>query len=99
MFEPFKFDTDNLFFEWDEKKEAINFKKHGIHFRTAAKVFFDPNKLIREDLDHGPELRYNILGKIHKIIFVVCVFKEDDVVRLISARPATPKEKERYYYG
>lgn len=99
MYEYFDFDLKNASFEWDEAKEDLNFKKHGIHFKTAAKVFLDPNKLIREDTEHLGENRYNILGKVGKILFIVCVFKEENVVRLISARLATIPEKERYEYG
>ena len=68
-------------------------------FKTAVKVFLDPNKLIREDEEHPEELRYDILGKIGKVLFVVCAFKEENVVRMISARIATPMEKERYEHG
>lgn len=99
MYEYFDFDLEDASFEWDEAKEELNFKKHGIHFKTAAKVFLDPNKLIREDTEHLGENRYNILGKVGKILFIVCVFKEENVVRLISARLATIPEKERYEYG
>lgn len=99
MYEYFDFDLENASFEWDEIKEELNFKKHGIHFKTAAKAFLDPNKLIREDTEHLEESRYNILGKVGKILFIVCVFKKENVVRLISARLATIPEKERYEYG
>ena len=99
MYEHFGFDLSQASFEWDERKDQINFAKHGIHFKTAVKVFLDPNKLIREDEEHPEELRYDILGKIGKVLFVVCAFKEENVVRMISARIATPMEKERYEHG
>lgn len=99
MYEYFEFDLENASFEWDEEKERINFRKHGIHFATAAKVFLDPYKLIREDEEHPQEVRYDILGKVGKVLFVVCAFREGNVVRLISARLATVPEKERYEYG
>lgn len=99
MYEYFDFEMNNTSFEWDETKEEINFKKHGIHFKTAAKVFLDPNKLIRDDEEHFKESRYNILGKVGKVIFVVCAFKKKNVIRIISARLATVPEKERYEYG
>ena len=63
------------------------------------KVFPDPNKLIREDEEHSEELRYDILGKVGKILFVVCAFRDRNVIRMISARLATAPEKERYEYG
>ena len=96
MYEYFEFDVENASFEWDEEKEIQNFKKHGIHFKTAAKVFLDPYKLIRKDEEHQEEERYNILGKV---LFVVCVFREENTVRLISARIAAITEKERYNHG
>ncbi len=99
MYELFDVDLDKLSFEWDEDKDHKNFVKHGIHFKTAAKVFLDPNKLLREDEEHPEELRYDILGRVSKVLFVVCEFKEQNVIRLISAQLATSPEKERYEYG
>lgn len=99
MYERFDFEIENASFEWDDTKDNINFRKHGIHFKTAVKVFLDPNKLIRFDEEHCEENRYDILGKVGKVLFVVCTFKKGNIVRLISARLATVPEKERYMYG
>ena len=99
MYEYFDMDLNKASFEWDEEKERVNFEKHGIHFKTAAKVFLDPNKLIREDEEHEQELRYDILGKVGKVLFVVCVFREQNTIRLISARVASKDEKARYEHG
>ena len=99
MYEFFELDLENASFEWDEEKDQINFRKHGIHFKTAARVFLDPNKLIREDEEHPSEQRYDILGKVGRVLFVVCTFKEENVIRLISARLATVSEKRRYENG
>ena len=99
MYEYFDFDLENAVFEWDEKKEEQNFRKHGIHFKTAVKVFLDPDKLIRIDEEHPEEERYNILGKVGKVLFIVCTIKEGNIVRLISARLAAVPEKKRYNDG
>ena len=99
MYENYEIDLTNVSFEWDEEKDRTNFKKHGIHFKTAAKVFFDPYKLIREDEEHPEELRYDIIGYVGKILFVVCAFRKQNVIRIISARLATTPEKERYEHG
>lgn len=99
MYEEFDVDLSDLSFEWDDEKEQLNFRKHGIHFKTAAKVFLDPDRLIREDTTHGEELRYDIIGKVGKILFVVCTFRRENTIRLISARLATAAEKWRYEYG
>ena len=98
MYEYFEFDFKKTSFEWDEEKEDINFKKHGIRFRTAVKVFLDPRKMIRRDDEHA-EGRFDILGKVGKVLFVVCIFKDANTVRLISARIASVPERERYEHG
>ena len=100
-YDSFEFDYESAIFEWDDEKERINFNKHGIRFKTASKVFADNHKLIRFDEEHSTssEVRYDVLGKIGKVIFVVCVFKTMNTVRIISARLAQPKEKERYENG
>ena len=92
-------DVRALSFEWDDAKERINFTKHGIHFSTAARVFRDPRRMIREDTEHPPELRYNVLGKVQTVLFVVCTIRLKNSVRLISARKATAAEREVYENG
>ncbi len=99
MYDSFEIDPEKISFEWDEEKDRRNFAKHGIHFKTAAKVFLDPNKLIREDEEHPEEKRYDVLGRVGKVLFVVCAFREQNVIRLISARIASTEEKARYDYG
>lgn len=99
MYEYFDFDYETAVFEWDREKADLNFQKHGIRFETASKIFADKNKLIRSDEEHPWEERYHVLGKIGRILFVVCAFKQENIVRIISARLATKFEKERYEYG
>ena len=99
MYEYFNFDYENAVFVWDDEKAALNFSKHGIRFETATKVFADKNKLIRDDDEHTWEERYNVLGKVGNVLFVVCTIKEKNVVRIISARRATKFEKARYELG
>ena len=98
MYEKFEIDLEDVLFEWDDAKEVLNFQKHGIHFKTAAKVFLDPDKLIRVDEEHLQEQLYDVLGKVGKILFVVCAFRDNNVIRLISARLATKLERDRYEY-
>lgn len=80
-------------------QERRNLAKHGISLTTASTAFDDPNALITFDEMHSDtEDRYNLLGSVcsSSIIFIVYTMR-GDVIRLISARPATKRERERYY--
>ena len=87
--------------EWDEAKNEINRRKHGIGFETAQLVFDDPCCVtFVERLTDGEE-RWHAIGSIEKIIVLVVVhtYREevpDEVVRIISARPATRRERKLY---
>ena len=87
-------------FTWDEKKNLINIKKHGVGFAEAAKVYFDPERLDIFDKEHTTmnEERWIVIGNVNmKILLVVIVRQTDDLIRIISARRATKKEQEEYY--
>ena len=88
-------------FEWDEAKSALNVRRHGIRFETAVLVFDDPFSLTLRDLLHDEEERFITLGTLGPgvILFVVhTVFEEsgEEVIRLISARRATSRERKSY---
>ena len=84
-------------FEWDEDKNWANQKKHGISFEHALLVFKDEDYLEEYDFTHSDnEDRYDVIGKIDEILFVVCTYRDNDTVRIISAREATKEEKRRY---
>ena len=84
--------------EWDDNKNLINMKKHGISFETAALVFADEERIEYYDKLHSQdEDRYVVLGCVQGILYVVYTMRQD-AARIISARMATPKER-RIYYG
>lgn len=84
--------------EWDDSKNELNEKKHGIDFSTAALVFTDNARLEFFDAKHsGEEDRYIVLGKVGRVLFVVYT-ERGDSTRIISARLATNAE-EKIYYG
>lgn len=63
MHNTISFSLGGLFFEYDEEKERINIQKHGISFRTAARVFFDEDYIEEVDRKHSDdEQRYNVIG-------------------------------------
>jgi uncharacterized DUF497 family protein len=86
-------------FEWDENKNQANIRKHGIDFREAVYVFSDPHALSIPDDDHSDdEERWVLLGKNlnERILLVVHTYRRDDLIRVISARKATPNEQSTY---
>ena len=84
-------------FEWDEIKNALNIRKHGIDFSDVADIFNHPMLTMLDDRDNYGEPRWIALGRIHALIGVV-VYTErgGDVIRIISARKATKHEVRRY---
>ena len=84
-------------FEWDRAKDLANRKKHGIDFRTAAKVFWDPHVIEFDDLDATGELRFNAIGFVDGRMLFVTYAMRGDIVRIISARGAEPHEKRKYH--
>ncbi|MDO9412030.1 MAG: BrnT family toxin [Pseudolabrys sp.] len=56
--------TDAPTFEWDATKDSANRAKHGVAFALAQQAFFDPRRVIAEDLDHSTkEPRYFCFGQ------------------------------------
>jgi uncharacterized protein len=86
-------------FEWDENKNQLNIRKHGISFYEAAYVFSDPFALSIADNDHSEtEDRWLLLGKNlnERLLLVVHTLRHDDIIRIISARKATANETKTY---
>lgn len=94
---------DIFTFDWDPDKNEINKRKHGISFETAREVFFDEAAIIFDDPEHSiGEERFLIIGmtKSSKICIVShCYRDNDNVIRIISAREATRREKTIYEEG
>ncbi|MAE64705.1 MAG: hypothetical protein CMJ18_10605 [Phycisphaeraceae bacterium] len=92
---------DQIRFEWDERKNADNQRKHKISFEEAQTVFFDENAIRYFDPDHsGDEDRFLMLGLSFVVrVLVVChCYREDDsVIRIISARKADKREQANYW--
>ncbi len=87
-------------FEWDENKNAINRQKHGVSFEEAETVFYDENALFISDPEHSlDEERFILLGfsfQARLLIVCHCYRGADQIIRIISARKATLQES-RYY--
>ncbi|HET9184421.1 MAG TPA: BrnT family toxin [Candidatus Angelobacter sp.] len=85
-------------FTWDTGKNKANLRKHGIDFREAATVFYDPLATTFPDVDHSEEeQRFLTIGASARgSILVIAHTEEGDTIRVISARPATPRERKFY---
>ena len=91
-----------LQFTWDPRKAAANRRKHGIDFAEAATAFGDPLSLTVPDPDHsGTEERLLLLGRSaqQRLLVVVHVERTTREIRIISARPATRRERVQYEEG
>ena len=87
-----------LGFEWDESKAKSNLAKHAVTFEEASTVFGDPLSLTISDPAHSwGEHRFIILGQSHRQRLLVVVHTErGDNIRIISARPASRRERKDY---
>jgi len=84
-------------FEWDEEKNKLNKKQHGIDFNDAKLVFNDPKKIVLPDLYHSEkEERWLAIGIVSRVLFVVFTERGENTIRIISARIGT-KAEERLY--
>ncbi len=87
-----------MHFSWDERKNRANLRKHGVSFETAALVFDDPYHVSTQDREVEGELRWQTIGMVRGIQILLVAHNlaesgEEEVVRIISARKATPQER------
>jgi uncharacterized DUF497 family protein len=90
-----------LTFEWDTNKARRNLGKHGVSFEESSSVFGDPLSLTVPDPVHSKvEERFVTLGTSHRGNLLVVVHTErGDNIRIISARPASRRERRTYEEG
>ncbi|MCG7951473.1 MAG: BrnT family toxin [Candidatus Thiodiazotropha endolucinida] len=87
-------------FEWDPRKAAENLRKYGVDFADAVITLEDENALTIEDRDH-PEQRLKTLGlgPDLKVLFFVHAERNENLIRIISARYADRSQTKQYYQG
>ena len=88
--------------EWDEEKNVLNKQEHKLGFEVAQYVFADPERLERfdrSDSNISGEERWQTLGKVGPVFFVVYTEHDNDK-RIITARQANKTERRSYngYY-
>ena len=91
-------------FDWDPAKDRLNQKRHGLSFEFALEVFDDPFNQTFFDRTKDGEDRYWTVGRLGNLVVIVVVHTlpgefEEEVIRIISARKATPRERRFYEEG
>jgi uncharacterized protein len=86
-----------VYFEWDQTKAATNLAKHGVHFADAVAVFEDDVALTMRDPYPEDEERWITIGMdaLGRVLVVVYTWRGEGI-RLISSRPASPRERRQY---
>ena len=94
---------DDQRFEWDERKNKANQKKHGVTFEEARTAFLDENARVVPDPEHSDtEDRFVLLGlsiRLRVVVVCHCYRKKDEAIRIISARKADRTERKSYLEG
>ena len=96
-------------FEWDESKNLANQRKHGVSFKQASLAFRDPQRVLVAERVVDGEQRWQTIGVVRKasggilLLLVAHTVREEvepgvfvEMVRIISARKATPTERGVY---
>jgi len=90
-------------FSWDAHKAGSNLKKHGVSFEEAATIFADHDALDWDDAEHShSEQRFKRLGASLRGRILIVVYTQrrskygKEIIRIISARQATHKERKAY---
>ena len=86
-------------FEWDSEKERLIVEKHGLTMEVIKGIFDDEYRLERYDKIHSrllEEDRWQTIGMVNDVLFAVYTERVEKI-RIITAREATPEEKEIYY--
>jgi uncharacterized DUF497 family protein len=92
-------------FEWDENKNEMNKAKHNVSFEIAESVFDDKNAVYLYDEIHSSnEDRFIVIGKEDTLRMEITVChcyrgKDDEIIRIISARKEKKKEIKIYVSG
>jgi hypothetical protein len=87
-------------FEWDERKNRANEKKHGVSFEEAKTVFADERGLLIDDPDSpADDSRFVLLGlssKLRTLVVCHCYRANELTIRIFSARRASRRENREY---
>jgi uncharacterized DUF497 family protein len=86
-------------FTWNQRKNRVNKRKHGVSFETAIQVFDDPYHLTRQDREVDGKPRWQTIGmvrEVHVLLVAHAADEDEEVIHIISARKATRRERREY---
>lgn len=83
-------------YQWDEAKSLANRSKHGIGFDVMERFEWDSALVFVDDREDYGELREVAIGFIGISLHYLVFTRHDEVIRVISLRRATNREKQRY---
>jgi uncharacterized DUF497 family protein len=95
-----EFELKGIRFVWNDEKAKQNEQKHGVTFKEASEVFFDPFlKVI--DASQNFEERDGVIGFTERweLLRVICIETQAEAIRIISARNATKQVRKDYEDG
>ena len=87
-------------FEWDDAKDEANRERHGLSFEDVVELFTSGVDFldIYDESHSDEEDRFIAIGPLHSgVVVVVYTERQDDVVRIVSARSATKKEIQLFH--
>ena len=90
-------DAPHIRFEWDDAKNDRCVRDRGFGFADILPAFLDPNRRVERDVrrDYGEE-RFRLYGRVAGRLFVIAYTRRGTVTRIISARKANARERDRY---
>ena len=90
-------EAHHIRFEWDDAKNERCVRDRGFGFADILPAFLDPNRRVERDhrRDYGEE-RFRLYGRVAGRLFVIAYTRRDTVTRIISARKANARERDRY---
>lgn len=93
-----RYGLHGVLFEWDPAKAQANLRKHGVSFESACEVFLDPLLVVKDAGDRNTGTQAVVGESLdERLLYVVHILRRDDeVIRIISARPVTRHERREY---
>ena len=86
--------------QYDERKNVINLRKHGIPLEDGLFAINDPDAIVSFDSIHSTiEDRFTAIGRCGSVILFVSFTMRNEVERVISVREAEPEEEAQYWTG